>query len=88
MCGTDEGGHRATLLVDRPSSSKCNPINNAAYPPGGYFHIRRSGGGGLAPNFASDILAGAPNFASKNINDKYPKFCPLNFRYDPKIGTF
>ena len=45
-------------------------------------------GGGLAPSFASEILVGAPNFASKNINDKYPKFCPLNFRYDPKIGTF
>ena len=43
---------------------------------------------GLAPNFASEILVGAPNFASKNINDKYPKLCPLNFRYDPKIGTF
>ena len=54
--------------------------------PGGYFHIRRSGG--LAPNFASEILVVAPNFASKNINDKYPKFFPLNFRYDPKIGTF
>ena len=46
------------------------------------------GGRGLGPNFASEILVGAPNFASKNINDKYPKFCPLNFRYDPKIGTF
>ena len=54
--------------------------------PGGYFHIRRLGG--LAPNFAREILVGAPNFTSKNINDKYPKFCPLNFRYDPKIGTF
>ena len=58
----------------------------------GYFHIRRSGGGGggwgLAPNFAFEILVGATNFASKNINDKYPKFCPLNFRYEPKIGTF
>ena len=54
--------------------------------PGGYFHIRRSGG--LAPNFASEILVGAPNFPSKNINDKYPKFCPLNFRYDPKLGLF
>ena len=53
---------------------------------GGYFHIGRSGG--LAPKFASEILVGAPNFASKNISDKYPKFCPLNFRYDPKIGTF
>ena len=52
----------------------------------GYFHIRRSGG--LAPNFASKILVGAPNFAPKNINDEYPKFGPLNFRYDPKIGTF
>ena len=42
----------------------------------------------MAPNFASEILVGAPNFASKTINDKYPKFCYLNFRYDPKIGTF
>ena len=57
--------------------------------PVGYFHIRRSGGGGgLTPKFASEILVGAPNFASKNISDKYPKFCPLDFRYDPKIGTF
>ena len=56
---------------------------------GGYFHIRRSGGGeGLAPKFASEILVGAPNFASKNIGDKYPKFCPLIFRYDPKIVIF
>ena len=54
--------------------------------PGGYFQIRRSGG--LAPKFASEILVGAPNFASKNISDKYPKFCPLNLRYDPKVGTF
>ena len=44
--------------------------------------------GGLAPNFASEILVGAPSFASKNINDKYPRFCSLNLRYDPKIGTF
>ena len=54
--------------------------------PRGYFHIRRSGG--VDPKFASEILVGAPNFASKNISDKYPKFCTLNFRYDPKIGTF
>ena len=54
--------------------------------PGGYFHIRRSGG--LAPKFSSEILVGAPNFASKNIGDKYHKFCPLNFRFDPKIGIF
>ena len=44
--------------------------------------------GGLAPKVASEILVGAQNFASKNIGDKYPKFCPLNFRYDPKIGIF
>ena len=41
-------------------------------------------GGGLAPNFASEIHVGAPNIASKNIGDRYPKFCPLNFRYNPK----
>ena len=44
--------------------------------------------GAWAPKFAFEIPVGAPNFASKNINDKYRKFCPLNFRYDPKIGTF
>ena len=48
-----------------------------------------SGGrGGLAPKFASEILVGAPNFASKNLDDKYPKFCPLDCRFDPKIGIF
>ena len=50
--------------------------------PRGYFLIRRSGS--LAPNFGSEIPVGAPNFASKNMGDKYPKFCPLNFRYNPK----
>ena len=55
----------------------------------GYFHIRRSGGGGgLAPKFASQILVEASNFASKSIGNKYPKFCRLNFRYDPKIRIF
>ena len=55
----------------------------------GYFHIRRSGEGGLAPKFASQILVEAPNFASKSIDkNKYPKFCRLNFRYDPKIRIF
>ena len=43
------------------------------------------GRGGLAPKFASEIHVRAPNFASKIIGDEYPKFCPLNFRYDPKI---
>ena len=46
--------------------------------PEGYFHIKRSGG--LAPKFASEILVGATNFASKNIGDKYPKFCPQKYR--------
>ena len=49
--------------------------SSSSQSQGGYFHIRSQG----------DL---APNFASKNINDEYPKFCPLNFRYDPKIGTF
>ena len=44
--------------------------------------------GGLGPKFASEILVGAPNFASKNKSYKYTKFCPLNFRYGCKIGTF
>ena len=59
------------------------------YKPGSPGSTSISGGReGLAPKFASEILVGAPNFASKNISDKYPKFCPLNFRYDTKIGTF
>ena len=40
--------------------------------PGGYFHIRWSES--LAPKFVSEILVGAPNFASKNLGDKYPNF--------------
>ena len=44
--------------------------------------------GGLALNFASKILVGALNFASKNIGNKYPKFYPPNFTYDPKIRIF
>ena len=60
--------------------------SNVLWCSRGYFHIRRSGG--LAPKFVSEILVGAPNSASKNIGDKYSKFCPLNFRFDPKIGIF
>ena len=61
-------------------------VNIMDHPQGGSSILLRSGG--LAPKLASEILVGAPNFASKNVSDKYPKFCPLNFRYDPKIGTF
>ena len=57
-------------------------------PRGGTSILRGREGGGFAPEFASEILVEAPNFASRNVSDKYPKFCPLNFRYDPKIGTF
>ena len=42
----------------------------------------------MAPKFASEVLVGTPNFASKNIGDRYPKFCPLNLRFDPKIRIF
>ena len=41
-------------------------------------------GGGLVPKFASEIRVGAPDFASQIIGGKYPKFCPLNFGYNPK----
>ena len=58
--------------------------------PGGTSISGGCGGGGawpqnLPPNFASEIRVGAPNFATKNIGEKYPTLCPLNFRYDPKI---
>ena len=54
--------------------------------PRGDFHIRWLGGG-LATKFAPEIRvrARAPNFATKHMGEKYPKLCPLNFRYDPKI---
>ena len=61
-------------------------IRGAVLPQGGTSTL--GGRGGLAPKFASEILVGAPNFASKNIGDKCPKFCPTNFRFDPKIGIF
>ena len=51
--------------------------------PRGDFHIRWLGG--LATKFASEIRVRALNFATKNIGEEYPKLCPLNFRYDPKI---
>ena len=65
-----------------------NVLTGPCNPRGVLIYQEVGGGGGLAPKFASGILVGAPNFASKNISDKYPEFCPLNFRYDPKIGTF
>ena len=60
---------------------------HVAATPRGVTSISR-GRRRLAPKFASEILVEAPNFASKNIGDKYPKFFPLNFRFDPKIGIF
>ena len=33
----------------------------------------------------SKIRVRAQPFASQNIGDKYPKFCPLDFSYDPDI---
>ena len=54
----------------------------------GYFYVR-SEEGGLTPKFASEIRVGAPNFASKNTDDVYPKSYPLNFRSDsvPIFGS-
>ena len=69
-------------LVTNDEYSSCVMLTREK-PKGG---ISILGGGGLAPKFSSEIRVGSPNFASKNIGDNYPKFCPLNFRYDPKIG--
>ena len=43
--------------------------------------------GGLGHKICPEIRvrAGAPNFATKHIGEKYPKLSPLNFRYDLKI---
>ena len=56
------------------------------HDPGGTFIL--GGRGGLAPKFASEIIVGAPILSPKIWVTKYPKFYPLNFRYDPKIGNF
>ena len=53
--------------------------------PRGLLPYKEVREGALVPKFASEIHVRDPNFASKNIGDKCPKFCPLNFRYDPKI---
>ena len=54
--------------------------------PGGYFHIRRSGA--WPQNLPLKLLLEPQTLPPKNINDNYPKFYPLNFRYDPRMGTF
>ena len=78
--------NKTEMLTQISLENRLCTMHTTCTNPRGYFHIRRSGG--LAPNFASEILVGATNFAYKIIIDKYPKFCPLNFRYDPKIETF
>ena len=65
---------------------KIEIVHNQWLSPGGYFHIRRSAG--LALKFASEFRVEVPHFASKNVGNKYPKFCPLNFRHDRKIRIF
>ena len=74
------------LHTNRSGKQTVYHVHNLQKSEGGTSLL--AGRGVLPPNFASEILVGATNFASKNINGKYPKFCPLNFRYDPKIGTF
>ena len=69
-------------LIDRSKSAEIPKIAGSE-GAGGTSIL--GGRGGLAPKFASEIRVRAPNFASKIIADEYPKFCPLNFRYDLKI---
>ena len=45
------------------------------------FHIMWLGGW---PQNLPLKFVSAPNFATKSTGEKYPKFCLLNFRYDPK----
>ena len=56
------------------------------WTPGGTSIL--GGWGGLAPKFASEIFVGAPDFASKNIGEKYPKFCLWISDLTPKLGFF
>ena len=76
--------YAASIQKEMIGSRNCQGRSEA--PKGGTSIL--GGQGGLAPKFASKILVGAPNFASKILGEKYPEFCPLNFRFDPKIGIF
>ena len=75
-----DSGTRFTMLLT--SGSRARP-SLMSHVPRGDFYIRWLGG--LATKFASEIRVRAPNFATKNIGEKYPTLCPLNFRYDPKM---
>ena len=47
------------------------------------------GGRGAWPqNLPLKFLLEPQILPPKYINDNYPKFYPLNFRYDPRMGTF
>ena len=63
------------------------PSNISFGVPRGVLPYQEAGGG-LAPNFASEILVGASNFASKNINDKYPLILPSEFQICPQNWDF
>ena len=54
--------------------------------PGGTSIV---GGQGAWPqNLPLKFLLEPQILPPKNINDNYPKFYPMNFRYDPRMGTF
>ena len=44
--------------------------------------------GGLGPKICLWNSCWSPKFCLQKYKWQIPKFCPLNFRYDPKIGTF
>ena len=70
---SDKNDDKLQQVFEYDTNSKNSEAIYRVVAPGGYFHIGRSGGGGgLTPKFASEILVGAPNFASRNISDKYP----------------
>ena len=76
-------GFNITVCMKQNTSARLGttwlPLNNSSVLNPGATSI-------LAKKIASEIRFRAPNFASINVGDKYPKFCPLNFRYNPKIG--
>ena len=69
------GEHDLSVQI---SPNRLKFLSRGCCIPGGSSIL--GGRGGLAPKFASEILVGAPNFASKNVSDKIPQILPSEFQ--------
>ena len=73
---------RTRFMMLLTSESWARP-SLVSHVPRGDFHIRWLGA--WPQNWSLKFMSEPQIFSTKNIGEKYPKLCPLNFRYDPKI---